>query len=291
MKYPDWVKNLAIPIADRLVYASSAYTNIKSTLNALSDDLIDFQQPPKGDADTRLRDFAQLVRPMSASNLRLTRIGNASDGGYVMSDDLQADGAISLGIGPDVSWDCDVSSLGIPVVMFDPTIRRPPKRVEGAHFFRLGVGETDAAARMLPLGDLIQVAGFEHSRQLLLKMDVEGAEWVSISNASSELLSRFRQIVVEFHDISRFKSDDDSSTMLSAAALLSRHHVPVHVHANNYSEIVRFDDYWFPDAIEVTYVRNDLLVNVYPADSLSTELDGRSDVRTAEISLVGLLNL
>lgn len=288
MRTPQWLKRLAEPIASQMVFASSAYVDVKSTLNELGSTLISFDNKPGGEADEQLLRAAHLIAPKLPEATRLIRVGGPHDGGYVMADDFAVSGAISIGVGPDVSWDQDVARRGVPVVMFDPTIKRPPDRVAGSRFYRVGISGTPQGTNFRPLADLVAMAGFSRQEDLLLKIDVEGAEWASLSGLSKSDLQQFRQIAIEFHGLSALKSTSTSDSLFKALNILASGHLPIHVHANNYSRLVRFNRYWFPDAIEVTYLRKDVAGSELSPAKLPSELDAPCDPRVADIAMTAL---
>ena len=287
LRPPEWFKRIVVPIADKIVYASGAYVSMKSTLNDLSTTLVTFEGQPQGPADERLLEFARLLRPMSSPELELTRVGGPTDGGYVMAKPITASGAISIGVGSDVSWDRDIGARGIPVAMFDHTVRRPPSHVPNGTFHRIGIGPI-STAKTKPLNRLIAQAGFAGRTDLLLKMDVEGAEWLTLTQPQPADLRPFSQIVLELHGLSALRDESRGPQLLAAMQHIARYHAPVHVHANNYDELVRFDSWWFPNAIEVSLVRNDLMSNPRPAVSIRTDLDAPCDPRVTEIDLSAL---
>jgi hypothetical protein len=277
---------------DQIVYASTPYTELKSTLNQQASRLIDFGSPAGGPRDERLRAALRHLVPHEVPGVDLVRVGGRHDGGYVMADDFDVVGAVSVGVGPDVSWDSDIGGRGIPVAMFDPTVRRLPARVPNGRFFRIGVsgsGSTDSSYR--PLDDLVDMAGFHATGDLLLKIDVEGAEWAALSSAADRAMARYRQVVVEMHHLSRLADENRAADVLAALTRLARTHVPLHLHANNYSRLLRFDHDWFPDAVEASFVRRDLASGAHPASRVRTELDYPSDPRVEEIDLSGVLSL
>lgn len=286
-----WVKRAVLPIANKIIYASRPFIDLKSTINDLTPTLINFSAEAAGPADERLLQFVKSIRPMTAANLHLTRIGGNNDGGYVMADNFAVSGVLSLGVGSNVSWDLDIAERGIPVSMFDPTIRRLPERVPGASFFRLGIGADSQSKRYLPLQELMTRAGLANESDLILKMDVEGAEWSSLKCVSSDTLNRFCQIVIEMHNLAGLLNDRDAVAILHGAELLGANHVPVHIHANNYSKLTRFDAFWFPDVIEVTYVHRNLLDRISPAIELRCDLDHPCSAELAEINLEGVLEV
>lgn len=287
------IRRLVTPVIDQIVYASTAYTDLKSTLNQQSSQLVDFSVAAGGPADERLREAVRVLVPHQVPGLPLLRVGGEHDGGYVMADDFAVVGAISLGVGPDVSWDADIGQRSIAVAMFDPTVRRLPGRVANGTFHRIGVaGPDEADVRFRPLQDLVRIAGFSgEGGDLLLKVDVEGAEWSSLSALPSGELTRYRQIVMELHHLSRLADEDLSRDVLAALRLLAATHVPIHLHANNYSRLLRFDRDWFPEAVEVSFVRRDLAVNSRRTDIVRSSLDVPSDPRVEDIDLEGVLAL
>ncbi|MBV5332243.1 hypothetical protein JZU54_01405, partial [bacterium] len=229
------------PVADTYVYRSHAYVSMKSTLNQMSGDLIDFRKSPMGEADARLVAAARLVRPMSFDGMQMIRVGGPGDGGYVMVDDFEVSGAVSIGVGNDVSWDVGMAERGIPVAMFDHTVRRPPSTVPHGQFFRQGVGAV-SGTRLHPLADLVTMAGYSEDQELILKIDVEGAEWEALAKIDSAYLSRFRQILIELHGLRGLAEAARGAGILTVLTALASNHAPVHVHANNYDDIVRFND-------------------------------------------------
>ena len=287
---PGWFKRLTVPIADKIVYASGAYVSMKSTLNDLSTQLVTFDGHAHGAADERLLEFARMLRPMQSPELELIRVGGATDGGYVMAKPLTASGAISIGVGSDVTWDTDIGARGIPVAMFDHTVRKPPSHVPKGSFHRVGVGPI-IGSRTKPLNQLVALAGFAGRTDLILKMDVEGAEWSVLAEPKPADLLPFSQIVLELHGLSRLKEEAPGAQLLAAMQNVTRHHVPIHVHANNYDEIVRFGNWWFPNAIEVSFLRRDLIENPTPASNMRSDLDAPCDPRVTEIDLSALTKI
>jgi len=291
MRPPQWFKRVAVPLANKIVYASDAYAELKSTLINLSPQLVDFERISGDPADLRLLEFARFIRPMSGPDLRKVRVGCANDGGYVMADTFDILGAISVGIGTNVSWDQAIAGRQIPVFMFDPTIRRLPEPVVGGKFFRLGLGNSDASGPYVPLSTLVGQAQLSNVEPLILKIDIEGSEYTSLSAVSDAQLSRFQQIVIEFHDLSNLHSSIKGESIIHLARQLSRQHCPIHVHGNNYDSLVRFGNAWFPNAVEVTYLHKSQLVQAQPSNRIASKYDYPCDPRVADFCLEGLARI
>ena len=284
---PEWFKKLSIPLADKIVYASGAYVSMKSTLNDLSATLVTFEGEPQTASDERLLAFASRIRPMTGSDLELIRVGGPTDGGYVMAKPLTGSGALSIGVGADVSWDQEIAARGIPVAMFDHTIRKPPVPVPNSTFHRIGIGSMETR-HLRPLDQLVSLTGWAGRDDLLLKMDVEGAEWSALTQTGAVNLESFTQIVIELHGLGVLRDERTATAVFAAIEHLCASHIPIHVHANNYDELVRFGSWWFPDAIEVSFIRRDLLPLAKPASELRTDLDAPCDPRVTEIDLSAL---
>ena len=186
------------------------------------------------------------------------RFGRNFDGGYIMVDNFNARGiAYSFGINNDVSWDTDMAARGYDIFMYDPTINALPKNNERFHFFKEGVlGIEDKEKSMNTLENFIRINGHEHESNMILKMDVEGAEWSFLSTVSAETLSQFDQLVFEFHDLIRPKGQSAMDTTLACINKINQTHSLVHLHATNCGMILILDDkVLIPDLLELTYVK------------------------------------
>lgn len=121
-------------------------------------------------------------------------------------------------------------------------------------------------------------------------MDVEGAEWPVLAAVTPDVLGGFEQIVMECHDLSGLRDPETAQQVLAALRNVAAGHDCIHIHANNYSRIVKFGSYGFPNTIEATFVRRDLLPESRPAGVIACEHDCPSDPRVAEIDLSGLVD-
>lgn len=288
-KFRTRAKAILQPAIDAIGYTANSYVDLKSQANSMAGSLIRFDQPPTTAADDRLLRVIRHLRPVAVDHGDLVRVGGDHDGGYVMLRQAPADVAVSIGVGPDVSWDADVASTGVRVHAFDHTVRGLPQPVPGGVFHRIGVGPTNAG-KLRSLGTLMRMSGVSGNARALLKMDVEGAEWETLAACPPGALDRFDQIVMELHGLDRLLDERRASDVVKALELLSAGHVPIHVHANNFSTVVRFGNYWFPREIEVSWVHRRLLEGTEPATSLATDLDRPCDPRVSEIDLSGIIS-
>lgn len=203
---------------------------------------------------------------------RFTRVGNTNDGGYVMLDDFQEEGiAYSFGICDDVTWDRAMAERGYEVYMYDHTINGLPEEHPAFHFFRKGIAGETCRAELDTLEHYIHANHHEAEQHMILKMDVEGAEWESLLACPEEVLQSFDQIVLELHDLI-LHPDAQGEGILRTLAKLNETHALVHLHANNYSNEYQIDGRIFADVVEVTYARR-AIYDCEPGGEAYTEWD------------------
>jgi hypothetical protein len=289
---PSFLRGAFESFSDHVVYTSSLYGDLRSQVTEMGSSLIDLEREPRSDADRRCRRVAECIRPFDTGQT-LVRVGGDADGAYVMADDFHAAAAISVGVGHDVSWDMAMASHGVPVHMFDPTVQGPPSPVPSGTFHPIGIGTSAQAERsgldLRPLDALAAMVDTPEHADLILKIDVEGAEWEALAAAAS--LDRYRQIVLELHDLEQLADSASGIRIVSVLERLNETHVSVHAHANNDAPLAHFDAYWLPSVLEVSYVRRDLATTIIPATSMREDLDRPSNPRFADLSLRGLLSL
>src|SRR6059058_6637722 len=147
-------------------------------------------------AERKLREaiLAEL-QPVALKNCTFARFGSANDGGYLMCENLiePIDAAYSYGIGPNDDWGCDVSRrYHVPVYQydcFDPA--RPICNGGTLVFHNECVGDRPGYRKSRFFDTLEnQIArNGDTGRRLIIKMDIEGAEWDSLRAAPEELLA------------------------------------------------------------------------------------------------------
>lgn len=148
---------------------------------------------------------------------------------------------------------------GYEVFMYDMTIDALPQQHKNFHFFKEGIAGRKIEEESLDtLENFVTRNGHENAEHMILKMDVEGAEWGFLSTVSSELLNRFDQIVFEFHNMIQPKTPAEIESTLAAFRKINATHTPVHIHGNIGGAFLNLEGIGiFPDIPEVTYVRNE----------------------------------
>lgn len=198
------------------------------------------------------------IQPVKVVNCELERFGEANDGGYLLCANLlrAAKSGYSYGISGYDGWGCDISrKLGIPVHQydcFDP--KRPICEGGNTTFHGECIGATTRIEEGRPFDTLAnQIAkNGDAGKHLVVKMDVEGAEWDTFITASDDTLRRIDQLTVEFHGF-------DQARYITAVRRLKAFFHLAHLHWNNYSCV--HDKHPFPAwAYEVLFVNKKIAV-------------------------------
>ena len=209
------------------------------------------------------------LQPVKLLNCELARFGEPNDGGYLVCANLlgEVGAAYSYGISGYDGWGCEVSTrLKVPVHQYDCFNTTKPSCPGGQPVFHAeciaGAASTDPDGRIFDsLQNQIARNG-DAGKRLIVKMDVEGAEWSSILETPDEVLAQIDQFVFEFHGVTR-----DTERYLKVMDKLKRSFELVHLHFNNHSCVAAAAPFpaW---AYEVTYV-NKRLAKVDPAGKVT----------------------
>ena len=205
-------------------------------------------------------DFYRQIRKLliiHEPHLPLIRLGSRHDGGYVLLNDIsEATICISLGIGDNVSFDQEISSRVASIIMCDYSIEKLPVEIENGVFRRIRIG-TNKLSGEISLSEIL--GEIPTGTPIILKMDIEGAEWKTLLDATDSDLSRCSQIICEFHGLHDIKSRERFSEVFETFSKLNITHRLVNIHANNWAKYDLIGGIPVPEVIECTYIlKNDL---------------------------------
>lgn len=238
---------------------------------------------PIGSADVLL--LLNRVRPRAFQGQKV-RVGGPNDGGYVLPDAAAlCDAVLSIGVGNDVSFDLEFAEFGRPVLQFDHTLAQPPAEHVNCLFEPRGWG-TESEGKFVSLSDMTRILKEIGAVQPLLKFDVEGSEYDLLPSIAPDLLHYFPVIVCEFHDWRRLGEHGFYERAWAAIDVLTAHHTPVHLHANNYRDLVLIGGVPVPDVFELALLRSDCGVCDQPqADPIPGKLDRPNDPSRFDLCL------
>jgi len=220
----------------------------------------------------RLLNLVQALRPVK-TKYPLIRIGGNNDGGYLVPDDLSG---ISICFSPGVdtiaSFEKDLHHRGIWSHLADASVDNVPEDIPILSFTKkfLGVVNDDDymtlefwVKKEAPLtGDL------------LLQMDIEGAEYQTIIATPIDILRRFRIIVIEIHDVQAwFNNPIAWETVQDFFSKLLADFRVVHNHPNNNCPFIDVDGFLMPTVFELTLLRKDRAIPEGYCDQFPHPLD------------------
>lgn len=200
--------------------------------------------------------FAEL-QPVVLKNCVVKRFGERHDGGYLLCANLLGgvQSGYSYGISGYDGWGCEVSkSLKVPVHQYDCFNLQEPVCKGGNTTFHAecvaGDPSTDSAGRFFETPEHQFAKNGDGGRHVVMKIDVEGAEWDTFWKTPDSVFERIDQLAVEFHGA-------DKPHSLEVVQKLKRIFYIANLHFNNYSCTTRTPPFpaW---AYEVLFVNKKL---------------------------------
>lgn len=228
-----------------------------------------------------LRDCLRLLTPYDLVDGHKVRFGRDFDGGYILDGDLDPISTVySFGIGDEISFEYDLARRGKRVYAHDHTVSGLPYGHDNIDFRPEGLGaRNDPGSRLFTLAYQIARNGDEHVGDMLLKLDVEGAEYEVLPHLSSATLAQFRQIALEIHWLSKLGDPAFRLQFYRTLRHINEQFVLFHVHGNNCCPLAMVEGFVIADVLELTYIRRDLAQPVRSQTVYPTVLDRANDHR------------
>jgi hypothetical protein len=173
------------------------------------------------------------LRPVKLTNCTFARFGEENDGGYVLCANLlgSSRAAYSYGIDGYDGWGCDISTtLKITVHQYDCFNLTQPRCPSGRTVFHPEcVAGAKATIDRRPFDTIAnQMAkNGDAARYVVMKMDIEGAEWDSLGKTPGDVLERIDQLAIELHG-------SDGASFAGVVQHLKQYFHVVHIHPNNW---------------------------------------------------------
>jgi hypothetical protein len=167
-------------------------------------------RPPRDMAAAVRRLLWTELQPVTLPDCQLERFGEPNDGGYLVCANLLAGVAAgySYGISGYDGWGCEISqTLRVPVHQYDCFDGRVPACEGQTVFHHECIGGESATLENRFFDTLEQqLARNGHGdARIVMKIDVEGAEWDVFATSPDAVLDRIDQLVVEFHGTSEMR--------------------------------------------------------------------------------------
>lgn len=188
----------------------------------------------------------------------LKRFGSKNDGGYILFKDIGlSTDLLSFGIGDNLDFEEEMAPFVNRILAFDGSINKLPSNVLGLEFRNKYVGDI-TSLNTVSITDIIPEM---KSDRLILKIDIEGAEWKVLGQLSDSHLARFDQIVGEFHGLSSMRSNEEIMEKIHILERLHSKFTLINSHPNNWSPYRVIKGVPIPDAFELTFLKNEVYSN------------------------------
>lgn len=238
----------------------------------------------KPTSNKTLKAFFANLRENSAQ-VNLVRIGGDGDGGYLVPDDLNnVRFCMSPGVANSSSFEFQLASdYNMTCCLADFSVDAPAIHHPRFHFTKKFISSYNDDQN-IRLTDWVQASEDRYGKgDLLLQMDVEGAEYPVLQEVSEKTLAKFRTIIIEFHYIDRIFDRNEFALIKQVFDKLLKQFYIVHIHPNNSGHVSARNGIEVPTVLEFTFFRRDLVADSSPLSFEPHPLDqqnskGRPDL-------------
>ena len=202
-----------------------------------------------------IKDFLKKIKIID-SGYELIRIGNNSDGGYLMPNILdQIEFCFSPGVGFTSSFEDNLLNFNIKSYLADGTVN-----YSGKHdFIRKNLSSFNDDNNITLESWIDEKIKDRSNNNLLLQMDIEGSEIGTLYNANTTTLDRFKCIIVEFHNLQSILNFFGLKIYSDIFDKLLKTHYIVHIHPNNDSYNLTINKNNIPDTLEFTFINKKIV--------------------------------
>lgn len=205
-----------------------------------------------------IKDFAKTLWPIKTEH-QLIRVGGSRDGGYLVPEDLSG---IKACFSPGVSNLSDfeedlLKRFGIDSHLCDYSVEAPPTSFEPLSFTKKFLGATNNDKYMTLEKWANSFESEFKENDYILQMDIEGGEYEAILATPMEVLTRFRIMNIEIHDIESWAHPIFFKMVKSFFANLLADFNILHNHPNNFCGLISLGEFEFPKVMELTFLRKD----------------------------------
>lgn len=206
----------------------------------------------------RVKDFYRRLWPRNSSySARLMRLGGDFDGGYLMPANLDGvEWCFSPGSAGRAAFENDLFRLfGIQSFVCDDWSETPENNGSIAGFKKCLIGYDPNQSGTMTLNQWVldSLAARPAVGSLLLQMDIEGGEYQFLVNESTENLSLFKYIIIEFHYLYLLHNPVASRIIHAAFDKIYESHIPVHAHPNDHTIYGSIEDMPMAHCLGITF--------------------------------------
>jgi hypothetical protein len=215
------------------------------------------------------------------SGYQLIRVGHATDGGYLIPDILdQIEFVFSPGVGEISSFEDHLENFKIKSFLADGTVN-----YNGNHdFIKKNLNCFDDENNITLETWVNEKVEDNSNNKLLLQMDIEGSEIEVLYQTNSNLLERFKCIIIEFHHFNKIIDELGLKIYSDIFDKILKTHFIVHIHPNNNSNISIINNNKIPALLEITFINKKITKHIKKITyNLPHELDKDCDQNRSQI--------
>jgi hypothetical protein len=202
-----------------------------------------------------------IMKPVE-TEVELIRLGTDNDGGYLVPNDLAGvDYCFSPGVGDSSSFEEDLAARGVQCFLADYSVDGPCATADNITFDKMFIGASDSDQSLSMDSWYAQRLGAV-DKELILQMDIEGAEYSALLAMSPAMQRRCRIMAVEFHDLRKTLNPFALRIIQECMRKLLSTHYIVHAHPNNCCGHFEYGKHVAPNVLELTFLRKDRVSNV-----------------------------
>jgi len=211
----------------------------------------------------RIEKLIESLHPIR-TQFELIRLGRDRDGGYLVPNCLEdIEACFSPGVAQVSEFERDCIDRGMKVFMADYSVDMPNWDLtkDKYSFEKKFIGSTNNE-EFMTMDSWFRSSGLSNDAELMLQMDIESGEYDAIINMSDELMSRFKIMVIEFHQLQHLWNRGFFGIMEIVIKKILQTHICVHIHPNNYrgpkDSIYSIMGIDIPRILEMTFIRKDI---------------------------------
>ena len=224
---------------------------------------------------TPINEVNQLLELLYPINCEkgLIRLGPEKDGGYLVPDDLDGiEACFSPGVSTVSGFEKDCANRNIKVFLADASVNAPTETDDLFDFIPMFIGSMNNDS-YLTLDKWVNSKIPDTSKELLLQMDIERAEYEVFHSLSEKTINRFRIMVIEFHDLDEIWNYPFFKVMSRVFKKILQTHHCVHIHPNNITIKKKLNRIETVQTMEFTFYKKERINKVRYQTSFPHKLD------------------
>lgn len=176
------------------------------------------------------------------------------------------------GVNTVADFENDLADRKIRSFLADLSVDAPPVSRPEFTFDKKFLGATDNE-QFFTLASWKDKYLKNYSGDLILQMDIEGAEYQVIFNTPDQLLCQFRILVIEFHGLDKLLDPFTFELLAPCFKKVLEHFHVVHLHPNNCCGSELWGDIEIPRVMEFTFLNKRRVNQIKPQRTFPHPLD------------------